>query len=279
MWNVSPQLDFWLRKCVMRLLIHSSNIYQCLIYVSHMKGNDVEMSKSGIPSKYLSLLEGLRPWGWKYAGSSAFSPSMWRESGNCKPLSSQPSQPWHFLLTLKSLLQIQGIFQWESSLGAHSPWVISHLALPRELMGWTTPGWEPEGQPWRQGLCLQATQPAVLQTVSALLCLNLCSQRPSCSHAADDIRKPKQLFSYKDCVCVCTRAHTCVCCFFSLVPKKYMCQQAFPNFLPKPTSVKIKRRPGLKILQRKPVQQHKQNNLVYFMNISESYSIYFKWFW
>ena len=54
-----------------------------------------------------------------------------------------------------------------------------------------------------------------------------------------------------------------------------MCQQAFPNFLPKPTSVKIKRRPGLKILQRKPVQQHKQNNLVYFMNISESYSYLF----
>ena len=201
MWNVSPQLDFWLRKCVMRLLIHSSNIYQCLIYVSHMKGNDVEMSKSGIPSKYLSLLEGLRPWGWKYAGSSAFSPSMWRESGNCKPLSSQPSQPWHFLLTLKSLLQIQGIFQWESSLGAHSPWVISHLALPRELMGWTTPGWEPEGQPWRQGLCLQATQPAVLHSLPS--CVWTCVLR---GHLA-----PMQLmtsgshnsYSVTKIVCVC----------------------------------------------------------------------------
>lgn len=34
---------------------------------------------------------------------------------------------------------------------------------------------------------------------------------------------------------LCVHTYTCVCCFFSLTPKKYMCQQAFPNFLPKPT--------------------------------------------
>ena len=181
-----------------------------------MKGNEVEMSKIR-HSQQISQL----PQGWKYAGRSAFRPFRVEQvrASIQQLLSSQPSQPWYFPQTRKGLCYIWGTFQWESSLGAHLPQAISQSALPRELMGWTTPGWEPEGQPWRQGLCLQTTQPpALLRALSALLCLNLCSQRPSCSQAADTIRKPKQLFSHKDCKCSCVHVcvRMCVCCFSRL---------------------------------------------------------------
>lgn len=57
-----------LRKWVTHLLIHLSNIHHCLICISHVKDNDVEISKPGFPSKYLRLREGPCPRGRRHAG-------------------------------------------------------------------------------------------------------------------------------------------------------------------------------------------------------------------
>lgn len=98
---------FLFREWVSYLLIHSSNIYQCLVCVSPIICHDREMSKPSVPSKHLSLREYLWPGGWRCTRSSVFSVQtlscVASASSNSMCMNSHPSWPWYFPLTLKSL--------------------------------------------------------------------------------------------------------------------------------------------------------------------------------
>lgn len=168
---------------VMHLLIHSSNIYQCLIWVSHIKGNDVEMNKSGIPSKYL------HPGGWKYAGSSAFTFSVEQVRASIKQLAClwvhSPPSPgtshWHWSLCYK----YEGFSSEKAAWGHICPGPSPSRPYPGKWRGEQPQDESLKGSPGGRGFVSEPHSQPFFPWHSALVCVNLCSQGPSCSGAAE----------------------------------------------------------------------------------------------
>lgn len=138
-----------LGEWVTHLLIPSSNIYQRLICVSHVKGN-VEMSKSGIPGNSC-LRERLWPGCCQDAGSPAFSVSVqalpprarkgFHQSSPCLWVHSPPgagAAHWHWRVPVTKIRD----FPVRKQLGGTFALGLLQIGLMQGTNGWAPPGRE-----------------------------------------------------------------------------------------------------------------------------------------